>query len=167
MAYINKDGGWIERRSNWSVQKEEILTALLELERGTATPTAWDDHLKVGFFDVAAIAWRFFGESVFIDGKLGRGKRASLNRTLGALYNDGYITKIGAPYRGSEKGLYRDFHKNHWAISHLGVKVLSICMNGGSRRWMREHRFYSVRGIDVDRAQVKRIAANDYAEDWD
>ena len=63
---------------------------------------------------------------------------------------------------------------NHWRIIDLGRKIASFDENMASsdeniasRRWRKENRFYGVRDIKVDRSQVKRIAASDYAEDWD
>lgn len=167
VVYIDRDGEWIERRSNWSRRKGAILKALLSLERGTVSPSAWDDRLEAGFFDVVMIARHIFGERVFIDGKLDRGKRSTLNKSLHALYLDGFIDKTGSQYRGSERGLCRDFFRNHWRIIDIGRKIASFDENIASRRWRKENRFYGVRGIKVDRSQVKRIAASDYVVDWD
>ena len=166
-AYVDGDGEWIERRANWSRQKGAILKALFSLERGAVTPTAWDDHLEVGFFDVATIARHISGCSVFTNEKLNRGKRSTLNKSLHALYLDGFIDKHGSQYRGSGRGVMRDFFKNHWSLTHLGRKIASFDKNPASRRWRKENRFYGVRGIKVDRSQVKRIASSEYVEDWD
>ena len=165
--YVDGMGGLVERRSNHSAQKTRILRALISLDRGDVEPTAWDDHLEVGFFDVVVIARHIFGGSVFIDGKLNRGKRSALNKSLNALYIDGFIDKTGSLYRGSGRGAMRDFFRNYWRILYLGRKIASFGENTASRRWRRENRFYGVRDIKVDRSKVKRIAASDYAEDWD
>ena len=162
--YLDERGTVIGRRTNWSLQKSRILHALLDLERGAASPTAWDNKLELGFFDVATIARHIFGGSVFIDGKLDRNKRTGLNRSLNALYEDGFIDKVGNVYRGS---VMRDFGVNNWKVSCVGKKMISESQKGSSRAWRREHRFYGTRGIKIDRAKVKRIAASDYAEDWD
>jgi len=165
--YVDGMGGLVERRSNHSAQKTRILRALLELERAGVDPDALDDRLERPFYDITSIAMHIFGTSAFMGGKLKRSRRSSLNRSLNALYLDGFITKTGARYRGRGRGLSRDFHENFWGITRLGKKVLSIYINGMSKRWMREHRFYGVRDIKVDRSQVKCIAASDYSEDWD
>ena len=174
-AYIDSGGNWIDRRSNWSRQKGEILKALISLEHGTVSPTARDDGIEAGFFDVEVIARHIFGCSgAFINGKLNRGKRSTLNKSLHALYLDGFIDKTGSRYQGSKRGVWREFYMNHWRIIDLGQKIASFDENItssdeniASRRWRKENRFYGVRDIKVDRSQVKRIAASDYAEDWD
>lgn len=153
----------VERRANWSRQKKTILKALFDLKRSDAEPTACDDRLEVGFFDVATIARHIFGDQVFIEGKLNRSRRASINKSLSALHFDGFVDKHGSRYRG----WMRDFSKNFWSIKDLGVKVLSLDRNRMSLRWRRENRFYGVRGIKVDRSQVKRIAASEYWADLD
>lgn len=165
-TYIDRDGQWIGRLKNWSRQKREILEALLSLERGAASPTAWDDRLEVGFFDVTAIGRRIYGGSVFTGGKLERNKRASLNRSLGDLYMDDFVEKIGNRYSGSG-GSARELYKNNFAISTLGKKLLSSCQNKASSSWMKAHRFYDFRGMKVERSKVKRAAEGDYVEDWD
>lgn len=165
-TYIDGDGRWIGRVKNLSGQKRAILEALLSLERGGASPTAWDDHLEVGFFDVATIARSIYGGSVFTDGKLERNKRASLNRSLDGLYLDDFVDKIGNRYSGSG-GSARELYKNNFAISTLGKKLLSLCQNKASSSWMKAHRFYDFRGMKVERSKVKRAAEGDYVEDWD
>jgi hypothetical protein len=167
-VYIDELGGLVERRSNWSKQKEAVLKTLLELERGGVEPTAWDERLEVGFFDTTTIARHTFGDAIFTGGKLNRNRRTTLNRSLNALHGDGFIDKVGNPYRVSvHKTMWRDFGTNHWGISDAGKKMLADSIKGSARALRREHRFYGAHGIKVDRSQVKRIAASDYAEDWD
>jgi len=167
-VYIDGDGGMLGRRSNWSRQKETILNTLLSLESSNVAPTALDDQLEVKFFDVPMIARHIFGDPVFTEGRLDRGKRSSLNKSLDALHWDGFVDKRGARYRASgRRCAMRDFYKNSWSLTHLGRNRASSGENRASRCWREENRFYGIRGIKVDRSQVERIAASEYWADLD
>lgn len=157
--------------SNWSSLKSQIMDTLIQLEDGSADPTAFSDDLKQPYFDVVTIARVIYGDSVFTDGKLDRSRRSCLNRSLNSLHADGFTNKVGNPYRGflgkipDRRASMRDFGKNHFCISSPGKKMLSQCLKRGSRSWRHEYRFQGVHDIKIDRSTVKRIHEADY--DWD
>ena len=152
------------RRSNRSKLKTQLLIALVELENGAGEPDAFGDDLNKPYFGVVAIARQIYGNAVFPDGKLDKSRRVCLNKSLNALYMDGFIDKQGRQYRGVDnkdpRVFGRDVVQGFWSITDLGVGFAKV-LSGGENRlldgWMQEHRFYGIGGIKINRSTVKRI----------
>ena len=158
--YVSDNEGLVSRRSNWSVLKTTVLEALVRLD-DTGEPERYSDDLSVGYFGVTAVARELYGEWVFTNGKLDRNRRSWLNRVLNAMCHDGFVDKSGKHYNGVENAdlrvSFRDFSKCFWCITPLGKRA-SEMPKRVLIQWMSENRFYTFRGIKVNRSHVKRTA---------
>lgn len=162
---IDRRHTYVCRRSNRSKLKTQLLIALVELENGAGEPDAFGDDLKKPYFGVTTIARQIYGTTVFTDdNKLDKSRRVCLNKSLNALYIDGFIDKQGRQYRGVDnkdpRVHSRDVVQGFWSITDLGVGFAKV-LSGGENRlldgWMQEHRFYGIGGIKINRSTVKRI----------
>ena len=137
--YFDNKGNELEKRSNFSALKLTLLKTLCRLDRDGVRATAYDMRLSERYYDVVTIARYIHGDAVFDGGKLKESTRASLNRSLKALYYDGFVAYTGNRY-GSMRNM-REHQRNHWRITSEGKKVVAANYNGYLKSWLARNRY--------------------------
>lgn len=159
--YTNERGEELHKRANFSTLKLTLLKSLCKMDRNDVKATAYDNKFQDRYYDVVTIARDVYSDTVFTGGKLSESIRTSLNRSLKALYWDGFLEYTGNSHINIKT--MRDFVKNHWRVSAEGKRVLAADYNGYLTSYMAKNRYVGNTGAYPISA-VKKELWSDYWE---
>lgn len=156
--YFSIAGERMHKRSNFSPLKLQLLKGLYELDRSDTRADMYDDKFQDRFYNIRTIATFIRGDTAyFAGGKLNESVRTALNRSLRALYEDGYVKLHGVMRAGYE---LREYNKNHWMISREGIRVLAADYNRTLTQFLNDNRYVGFKGI-CSRKDVVKIPVAD------
>lgn len=157
--YFNIKGERMAKRSNFSPLKLQLLKGLYELDRSDTRADMYDDKFQNRFYNIRTIAKFIRGDAAFNGGKLNENDRTILNRSLRALYTDGYVDLDGV--MREDYGV-REFNKNHWMISREGIRVLAAVYNRTLTQFLNDNRYVGWKGVCSRKDVVKVLMVDSW-----